>query len=77
MANHDIILNTLFNVGLRQRELESILASNCVVDWFGRTVTGRAKVTNYYLNSNNCYEHSMANAETIDAFEERATHMST
>lgn len=76
MANHDIALNALF-IGLRQRELEIVLASNCVLDWFGRTVTGRAKVINYYLNSNNCYEHSMSNAETIDAFEERSTHLST
>lgn len=77
MANHDNALNALLNVGLRQRQLERVLASNCVVDWFGRTVTGRAKVINYYLDSNNCYEHSMSNAETIDAFEERPTHMAT
>jgi hypothetical protein len=76
-TNHNIALNTLLNVGLRQRELESILASNCVLDWFGRTIAGRAKVVNYYLNSNNQYEHSMTNAETIDACEERLTHMAT
>lgn len=77
MANHDDAFNALFNIGLRERELEVVLASNCVLDWFGRTVTGRAKVINYYLNSNNCYEHSMSSAETIDAFEERSTHLST
>ena len=77
MANHEIALNALFNTGLRQKELDNVLASNCVLDWFGRTVTGRAKVINYYLNSNNSYEHSMSSAETIDAFEERTTHMST
>lgn len=77
MADHEIALNALLSNGLRQRELEGILASNCVLDWFGRTLTGRSKVVNYYLNSNNSYEHSMTNAETIEAFEERSTHLST
>jgi hypothetical protein len=77
MANHEIALNALLNIGLRQRELEGVLASNCVLDWFGRTLSGRSKVVNYFFNSNNCYEHSMTNAETIEAFEERSTHFST
>jgi hypothetical protein len=76
-TNHDIALNTLLNVGIQQGELESVLASNCVLDWFGRTVAGRATVVNYFLNSNNKYEHSMTNAETIDAFEERLMHLTT
>lgn len=77
MANHEIALSTFLNTGLRQRGLEGVLASNCVLDWFGRTLTGRSRVINYYFNSNNCYEHSMSNAETIEAFEERSTHLST
>lgn len=77
MANNENALNTLLNIGLRQRELNNVLASNCVLDWFGRTLKGRSKVVNFYLNSNNCYEHSMSNAETIEPFEERSTHLST
>lgn len=77
MANHETALNALLNIGLRQRGLEDILASNCVLDWFGRTVSGRSKIINYYLNLNNCYEHSMSNAETVEPFEERDTHLST
>lgn len=77
MANHQIALDAFLNVGLGQRELEGVLASNCVLDWFGRTVKGRSKVVKYYFNSNNCYEHSMTGTETIEAFEERSTHLST
>ena len=77
MANHQAALDALFNTGFIQKELDGVLSSNCVLDWFGRTLTGRSKVVNYYLNSNTYYEHSMSDAETVEAFEERATHLST
>ena len=72
---HDSVINALINVGLRQKELQNVLASNVVLDWFGRTLSGKQRVVDFYLNSNNAYEHNLTNTETIQAFEERLTHM--
>jgi len=72
---HDSVINALINVGLRQKELQNVLASNVVLDWFGRTLSGKQRVVDFYLNSNNAYEHHLANTETVQAFEERSTHI--
>lgn len=74
---HDSVINALINVGLRQKELQNVLASNVVLDWFGRTLSGKQRVVDFYLNSNNVYEHHLTNTETVQAFEERLTHMTT
>lgn len=74
---HITALNTLLNTGLRQNELQNVLASNVVLDWFGRTVSGQQKVVNFYLNSNNQYEHHMTNTESTQSFEDRSTHNQT
>ncbi|XP_070497512.1 uncharacterized protein [Chironomus tepperi] len=74
---HDSVINALINVGLRQKELQNVLASNVVLDWFGRTLSGKQRVVDFYLNSNNVYEHNLTNTETVQAFEERLTHMTS
>lgn len=77
MASHDVAVNTLLNNGLRQRQLETVLASNCVMDWFGRTFIGQQKVIHFYQNMNASYEHSMSGVEATEAFEDRPYHILT
>jgi hypothetical protein len=77
MANHDQAIDALLNKGLRNRELENVLASNCVVDWFGRTFIGQRKVIAFYQHSNTTHEHSMADVNTTEAFEDRPYHLLT
>lgn len=77
MANHDLAINILLNNGLRQRQLDNVLASNCVMDWFGRTFIGQQKVIHFYQNSNASYEHTMADVEASEAFEDRPYHILT
>jgi hypothetical protein len=76
MANN-MALSTLFIKGLRERELANKLASNAALDWFGRTISGKENIVKFYLNSNNCYEHSMRPAEIAEPFEERSAHLLT
>jgi hypothetical protein len=77
MANHELAINTLLNKGLRQRQLDNVLASNCVVDWFGRTFVGQHNVIHFYQNSNANYEHSVTDVTECDAFEDRPYHKLT
>lgn len=77
MANHDLAIDTLLNKGLRNRKLDEVLASNCVMDWFGRTFIGQHKVVSFYQNSNTKYEHAMSDVKTAAAFEERPYHLLT
>lgn len=77
MANHVLAINTFLDNGLKHRDLDNILASNCVVDWFGRTFIGHHKIVSFYLNSNTTYEHSMNNVEETEAIEERPYHFLT
>lgn len=77
MANHNLAIDTLLNNGLRDHKLEEVLASNCVMDWFGRTFIGQHKVINFYQNSNATHEHSMADVKGAAAFEDRPYHFLT
>jgi hypothetical protein len=77
MANHDQAIDALLIKGLRNRELECVLASNCVLDWFGRTFIGQRKVIAFYQHSNTTHEHSMADVCTTEAFEDRPYHLLT
>jgi hypothetical protein len=74
MANHELAINTLINEGLRQRQLESVLASNCVMDWFGRTFVGQQKVIGFYQHSNASYDHVVTDVVASEAFEDRPYH---
>lgn len=74
---HDTVMNAFLNVGLRQKQLPTLLASNVVLDWFGRTLSGKQRVIDFYLNSNNIYEHNVTSVETTQPFENRSTHMIT
>ena len=74
---HDLAINAFIHVGLRQKELQNVLASNVVLDWFGRTLTGKQRVVDFYLNSNNIYEHFLKNVESAQPFENRSTHIKT
>lgn len=45
MMSHPDLIKTLLNDGCK---LNNALASNCVLDWFGRTFVGRKKVIEFY-----------------------------
>lgn len=77
MASPDLAINTLLDTGLRNRNLDKVLASNCVVDWFGRTFIGQRRITEFYQNSNSTYEHAMTTVISTEAFEERPYHLLT
>lgn len=77
MAKHDLAINTFLNIGLRNQKLEEVLASNVVMDWFGRTFIGQHKVTNFYQNSNAKHDHAINSVKTIAAFEDRPYHFLT
>lgn len=77
MDNAKLAVEVFLEQGVRRRELYNILASNSVVDWFGRTIKGRQNIVNFFLNSNVIYEHSFSSVETTQAFEDRKSHMTT
>lgn len=77
MASHEIALNALLNEGFRNQQLERILASNCVLDWFGRTLIGQQKIVDFFLRSNSSYHHSLTNSKPTEAIEERPYHFIT
>lgn len=75
MASHDLAIDTLLDTGFRQRKLDEVLASNCVIDWFGRTFNGQHRVIEFYQNAT--YEHAMTTVNSTEAFEERPNHLLT
>lgn len=77
MANHNLAVDRLLNYGLRQSNLDNVLASNCVMDWFGRTFIGQRKIIDFYQNSNATHQHSMADIKSSEAFEDRPYHLLT
>jgi hypothetical protein len=77
MENAKLAVNTFLDRGIKQGELNNVLASNSVVDWFGRTIKGRQNIVNFFLNSNVIYEHCLSNVETTQSFEDRTSHMTT
>jgi hypothetical protein len=77
MAHHDLAIHTLLNKGFRQCQLDNVLASNCVMDWFGRTFIGQQKVIHFYQNSNASYDHIMTGVKSRNAFEDRPYHILT
>lgn len=77
MDDAKLAVNVFLKQGLKRRELNNILASNSVVDWFGRTIKGRQNIVNFFLNSNVIYEHRFSSVETTQAFEDRNSHMTT
>lgn len=77
MANHNLAIETLLNNGLRLRKLDEILASNCVMDWFGRTFIGQRRVIDFYQNSISSHEHSMPKVKSTESFEDRPYHQLT
>ncbi|CRL08720.1 CLUMA_CG021391, isoform A [Clunio marinus] len=74
MSSHELAINKLIENGIRCRNLQNILASNCVVDWFGRTLVGQQKAIDFYHNSNTNYEHTILNIVNSEAIEERSHH---
>jgi hypothetical protein len=77
MDNPKLAVNIFVDKGIKQGELNNVLASNSVVDWFGRTIKGRQNIVNFFLNSNVIYEHSFSTVESTQAFEDRKSHMTT
>lgn len=75
--SNELALNTFLQEGLQQKELANFLASNVVLDWFGRSFLGKQKVSNFYFTSNNSYIHEVANTKTVEPFEERSLHLLT
>lgn len=77
MDSAKLAVEVFVEQGVKRRELDNILASNSVVDWFGRTIKGRQNIVNFFLDSNVIYEHSFSSVETTQAFEDRKSHMTT
>lgn len=77
MDSAKLAVDVFVEQGVKRRELDNILASNSVVDWFGRTIKGRQNIVNFFLDSNVIYEHSFSSVETTQAFEDRKSHMTT
>ena len=77
MANDDLAIDKFLNYGLRDHNLDEILASNCVMDWFGRTFVGQQKVVSFYYNSKATHGHAISDVKTIPPFEERPYHFLT
>lgn len=77
MASHNVAISTLLDKGFRHRQLENILASNGVLDWFGRTFVGQHKIVEFFQNSNSTYEHHVTNVESRESTEERRYHFIT
>lgn len=78
MANYgDQAVETLLIKGLRHRKLDEVLASNCVLDWFGRTFVGQQRVIEFYQTSHSALEHSFAVVKSTEAFEDRPNHLQT
>lgn len=77
MGVHNLAIDKLLNYGLRNRKLDEVLASNCVLDWFGRTFIGQHKVISFYENSNATHEHTMDDVKAAAAFEDRPYHFLT
>lgn len=77
MASHDQAVETLLVKGLRHRKLDEVLASNCSLDWFGRSFVGQPKVIDFYLNSHSNLEHSLTTVSSTEAFEDRPNHLLT
>lgn len=77
MASHKVVINTLLDKDFMCRHLENILASNCALDWFGRTFIGQQKVVDFFRNSNFTYEHHVNNVESTESFEDRLYHLLT
>lgn len=76
MSDHDKVINTFLDSGLRQRRLDDLLASNCVLDWFGRTFVGQQRVVGFF-HSNTKYEHEVASVEAAEKIEDRHHHFLT
>lgn len=77
MTSHDQAVETLLISGLRHRKLDEVLASNCALDWFGRTFVGQPKVVDFYQNSHSALEHSLKDVKPTEAFEDRPNHLLT
>lgn len=77
MGNHELALKVLLDVGIRNRELDRVLASNATLDWFGRTFTGQQKIFDFYYNSSTKYDHTIDGSEATESFEERPAHLET
>lgn len=76
MAN-DSVINTYLNIGLKQEKIEDILASNAVLDWFGRTFWGRTSIGSFFRNTQLKYDHEITSSESTSPFENRSAHFST
>lgn len=58
--------------------LQHYLASNAVLEWFGRTIRGRTNICAYYrYDLCQQYEHDFEKAEKCPAFECKPSHMQT
>lgn len=69
--SHPDLIRTLLNDG---RKLNSALASNCVLDWFGRTFVGRKKVSEFYRTIK--ADNSIDSLQSTEPFEEeRSVHL--
>ncbi|KAG5676884.1 hypothetical protein PVAND_006688 [Polypedilum vanderplanki] len=71
------ILNIFLNAISSRNELQNVLASNAVLEWFGKTFQGRNDIVNFYTGTLHQYQHILTNIEQTLPFENRTTHLST
>ncbi|XP_059609482.1 uncharacterized protein LOC132256904 [Phlebotomus argentipes] len=57
-------------------QISLYFASNGIVDWYGRTLKGPRKITDFF-RFNNQYNHNFADGKQCSPFESRETHNST
>ncbi|CAO1366541.1 unnamed protein product [Diamesa serratosioi] len=53
------------------------MASNGLVEWFGRSIKTNVKIADFFLNTNIKYEHNIMAIKQCEPFEERPSHFNT
>ena len=43
------VMNTLLTKGIKHKELSTVMASNGLVEWFGRSIKTNAKIADFFL----------------------------
>ena len=78
MEPKDVLKSFIDTCDDRGHFLQYNLASNCVLEWFGRTFRGRKKIEQYYrYDVWPQYEHNFTTATICDPIETKATHLQT
>jgi hypothetical protein len=71
------IFKMLFDSGMSREDLQNVLAPNAVLEWFGKTFSGKREIAYFYSGAGYRYEHLLVSAKPVASFETRSTHFST